>query len=302
MRLALTAFVAAALVAAAIFIWMMLPGRTVVVIPEGMSSQSAGMAERGAYLIRAGGCISCHSDKKHAGALLAGGRELETPFGVFVTPNLTPDRDTGIGSWTDEDFVRAVLAGEGVHGEQLYPVFPYTSYSAMTVEDALAIKAYLFSLPAVKNDVPPHRLTFPFSWRGLMKAWKLLFFAGPSVLQPDASKDAAWNRGRYIVTALGHCAECHSPRNSFGAIDGSAWLKGNRNGPEGWAVPALVGPSKSNFAQWSVEEIAEYLKSGGKPDFDSAQGPMAEVIADDTKHLTDEDRLAVAHYLKSLNP
>jgi mono/diheme cytochrome c family protein len=301
MRLVLAMLLAAVVLAAAIFVWMALPARTQIAIPAGLSSQSAGMAERGAYVIRAGGCISCHTDKKHGGALLAGGRELETPFGVFVTPNLTPDRDTGIGAWTDEDFVRALLAGEGTHGEQLYPVFPYTSYSCMSIADALAIKAYLFSLPPVKREIASHRLNFPFSWRGLMSGWKLLFFSGPSELKDDPSRDATWNRGRYLVTALGHCAECHSPRNVFGAIDHAADLKGNRNGPEGWAVPALVGPSKSNFAQWSVEEIAEYLKSGGKPDFDSAQGPMAEVIADDTRHLTDEDRLAVARYLKSLN-
>lgn len=302
MRFALIALLAAALVAAAIFVWMGLPGGTTVVLPDGLSSQATGMAARGAYVIRASGCVSCHTDKKHAGALMAGGRELETPFGVFITPNLTPDRETGIGAWSDEDFVRALLAGEGAHGEQLYPVFPYTSYSQMTVADALAIKAYLFSLPAVTRDVAPHRLGFPFSWRGVMKVWKLLFFAGPTVLPEDASKDASWNRGRYIVTALGHCAECHSPRNVFGAMDGSAYLRGNRKGPEGWAVPALVGPSKSHFAQWSVEEIAEYLKSGVKPDFDSAQGPMAEVIADDTKYLAEEDRLAIARYLKSLSP
>ena len=169
----------------------------------------------------------------------------------------------------------------------------------MTVGDMLAIKAYLFSLPPVTHAVGSHRLNFPFSWRGLMKGWKLLYFIPQTY--PTPSKDASIARGQYIVIALGHCAECHSPRNSFGAMDGSAWLKGNRHGPDGWAVPALVGPSKSNFAQWSVAEIAEYLKSGGKPDFDSAQGPMAEVILDDTKHLTDDDRLAVAHYLKSLN-
>jgi mono/diheme cytochrome c family protein len=302
MRFVLTALVAAAFAAAAIFVWLRAPSRTAIDLPAGLSSQSAGMVERGAYLIRAGGCISCHTDKKHAGALMAGGRELETPFGVFVTPNLTPDRDTGIGSWTDEDFVRALKAGEDDQGEQLYPVFPYTSYASMTVEDALAIKAYLFSLPGVTHDVGSHRLTFPFSWRGLMKVWKVLFFVPQTPPSPSPSEDASVTRGRYIVTALGHCAECHSPRNSFGAMDGSAWLKGNRYGPDGWAIPALVGPSKSNFAHWSVEEIAEYLKSGGKPDFDSAQGPMAEVIQDDTTHLTEEDRLAVAHYLKSLNP
>lgn len=301
MRLPAYVGLAAVLVAAAVFVWLSLPAATHIVQPDGLSSASVGMVQRGGYLIRAGGCISCHTDRKHGGSLLAGGREMDTPFGTFVTPNLTPDKVTGIGNWTDQDFLRALLAGEGVHGEELYPVLPYTSYSRMKVEDALAIKAYLGSLTPVSSGVFAHRLKFPFSWRGLMKGWKLLFFAPPVPLSDDKTMDAAWNRGHYIVTVLGHCGECHTPRNLFGAPDTSVNLRGNRYGPDGWKVPALVGPSKSNFTQWSVEEIAEYLKSGVKPDFDSAQGPMAEVIEDDTKHLTDEDRLAVAHYLKSLN-
>jgi mono/diheme cytochrome c family protein len=260
------------------------------------------MVEKGAYVVSAGGCISCHTDRKHGGKAFAGGRALATPFGTFYSPNITADAETGIGRWSDEDFVRALQRGEDTQGEHLYPVFPYTSYSKMTVEDMLAAKAYLFSLQPVHAPESNHVILFPLSWRPLMKAWKMLFFTGAAPMANDVSHDGAWNRGRYLVTALGHCAECHSPRGFAGAIDESAPLSGNRSGPDGWVVPALVGATKSNFTHWSVEEIAEYLKTGVKPDFDSAQGPMAEVIEDNTKFLTEDDRRAIAIYLKALKP
>lgn len=293
MRLLRLAIIGALVTGALVLVWLSVPSGSPVVIPEGSSSRNPGMAERGAYVVRAAGCISCHWDRKGGGIAFAGGRALTTPFGVFYSPNLTPDVETGIGGWSDEDFVRAVTLGEGIHGEQLYPVFPYTSYSAMRVRDVLAIKAYLFTLKPVKAPRLDNKISFPFSWRALMKGWKLLFV--------DSPQNADWPRGEYLVRALGHCGQCHTPRNVFGALDGGAHLQGNRSGPDGWRVPALVGATKSNFADWSVEEIAEYLKSGVKPDFDSAQGPMAEVIEDNTKHLTSEDRRAIALYLKSLN-
>lgn len=288
------------LVGAAVLVWLLLPSHSPVTIPEGVASTNAGMAERGAYLVRAAGCITCHTNAKGGGQAFAGGVPLKTPFGTFYSPNITPDKDTGIGAWSDEDFVRALTMGEGVHGEQLYPVLPYTSYNAMRVEDVLAIKAYLASLPPIAAPQTPNEISFPFTWRALLKGWKFLFFEGAAPLADDSSKDPSWNRGRYLV-AVGHCAECHTPRNNFGAREKSAELEGNPQGPENWKVPALKGAKATDFAQWSVEEIAEYLKSGAKPDFDSAQGPMAEVIKDGTQHLTDEDRQAIAHYLKSLN-
>lgn len=290
---------AALVVGAAVLVWLLPPASTPVEIPSGVSSANAGMVQRGAYVTRIAGCIACHTAK--GGVPFAGGRALSTPFGTFHAPNITPHKVSGIGSWTDLDFLRAVMEGEGVHGEQLYPVFPYTSYSRMTPEDVLSIKAYLFSLAPVDSRVPANELSFPYSWRALMKAWKVLFFDGASPLAADASRSAAWNRGRYLVMAPGHCGECHTPRNFLGAPDDTNALRGNSAGPEGWAVPALVGPGKGSFAQWSVEEISEYLKTGGKPDFDSAQGPMKEVIEENTRFLSDEDRAAMAEFLKSLN-
>jgi len=292
--------IAALVTGAAILLWLLLPSRSSVAIPSGVSSASAGMAERGAYLVRAAGCVSCHWDKKNRGAPFAGGLALVTPFGTFYSPNITPDRQTGIGAWSDEDFVRALTWGEGVHGEELYPALPYVSYSQMRVEDVLAIKAYLMTLAPISAPRKTNDVAFPFSWRALMKGWKRLFFAGASPLQDDAARDAIWNRGRYLVVALGHCAECHTPRNSLGARIEAENLQGNKSGPAGWKVPALVGPAAKEFASWSVEETAAYLKSGQKPDFDSVQGPMAEVIEDGTAHLSDDDRRAIATYLKWL--
>ena len=291
---------AALSVGAAVTVWIALPAHTAVHMPAGVSSTDAGMAERGAYLVRAGGCISCHWDRKGGGKPFAGGLAFPSPYGTFYSPNITPDNETGIGGWSDEEFVRALTEGEGVHGEQLYPVLPYTSYFAMKPEDALAIKAYLASLEPVSAARRANDLSFPFSWRAVMKVWKLLFFDGARPLAEDPARDATWNRGRYLVVALGHCAECHTPRNAFGAQIADKQLQGNAKGPGGGKVPALVGAGARDFASWSVEEIAAYLKSGAKPDFDSAQGPMAEVIEDNTKHLSDQDRNAIALYLKSL--
>ena len=287
-------------VGAAGFVWLLVPSRAMVEIPVGVSSANAGLAERGAYLVRASGCVSCHWDKKRGGQPFAGGLALKTPFGTFHSPNITPDKATGIGAWSDEDFVRALTEGQGVHGEELYPVFPYTSFAAMTVADALAIKAYLFTLSPVNAPRRDDDVAFPFSWRPLMKGWKLLFFGGAKPLADDPSRDATWNRGRYLV-AVGHCGECHTPRGFLGAQIAERNLQGNPQGPEGWKVPALAGGNAKEFASWSVDEIAQHLKTGTKPDFDNTQGPMDEVIQDATKHLTDGDRRAIALYLKSLD-
>lgn len=287
------------LAGAGILAWLMLPLRAEVDIPPGMSSAEPGMAERGAYLVRAAGCVSCHWDRKGGGKPFAGGRPLNTPFGTFFAPNITGDERNGIGRWSDEDFVRALIHGQGIHGEELYPVFPYTTYTRMTAEDALAIKAYLVSLAPQPAPREANYVAFPFSWRPLLKAWKAMFF-DDEPLAYDPRRSATWNRGHYLVEALGHCGECHTPRGELGQIDAKRPLHGNPDGPDGWKIPALVGPG-SQLAAWSVEEIEEYLNSGAKPDFDSAQGPMAEVIEDSTKHLTEEDQNAIALYLKSLN-
>ena len=293
--------VAGVVLAGGVLAWLAWPATGGIELPAGVSSANPGMADRGAYLVRAAACLPCHWDKKNGGQRFAGGRELKTPFGIFYTPNITPDGETGIGKWSDAEFVRALTHGVGRSGEQLYPTFPYTSYRYMKIEDALAIKAYLSTQNAVHHPNKPHALSFPYSWRALVKGWKLLYFSAPRPVIDEPGRDASWNRGRYLVTAVGHCAECHSPRDAQGAMLPGAWLHGNPKGPDGWKVPALAGPGAKEFSGWTQAQIANYLKSGEEPNFDSAEGPMAEVIAEGTKYLTDEDRLAIADYLKSLS-
>ncbi len=301
MRAALLALAAGGLLCAlAVVLWLVQPARTAVHLPIGLSSSSEGMLGRGAYMVRAAGCVSCHTDVSPGSELFAGGRALETPFGTFRAPNITPDIETGIGGWSDEDFVRAVMFGEGVRGEHLYPVFPYTSYVRMTLPDVLAIKAYLFSRKPVRAPVQPGAVSFPYSWRPFLRVWKFLHVQDADAVDPGLGREAAWERGRYLVEGPGHCGECHSPRGFLGAVDPGRALQGNREGPEGWAVPALAGARARGFAQWSADDIETYLETGEKPDFDSAQGPMKEVIQENTRFLTAEDRRAMAVFLKSL--
>ena len=294
-------FLAGLLLAVGVFAWLEWPSTALDAIPAGISSANPGMADRGAYLVRAAACLPCHWDKKNGGQRFAGGREIKTPFGSLYSPNITPDGESGIGKWSDAEFIRALKHGVGRGGEQLYPAFPYTSYRYMTVEDALAIKAYLSTQNAVHRPDTRHTLRFPYSWRAVVKVWKLLHLDETQALAREPKQDASWNRGHYLVSALGHCAECHSPRDAQGAMIANAWLQGNRQGPEGWKVPALTGPGVKDFANWTREQIAAYLETGATPDFDSAQGPMSDVISEGTKYLTAEDRLAIADYLKSLS-
>lgn len=281
--------------------WLAWPARTYVQLPSGLSSSAEGMIERGAYMVRVAGCVACHTDTQRGGQPFAGGRALETAFGTFHAPNITPDVTTGIGRWSDEDFVRAVMHGEGRDGQHLYPVFPYTSYSRMHVEDVVAIKAYLFTLPPVRASVPENNVGFPYSWRGLMRGWKLLYLDASPLPETVEGRSAEWVRGRQIVEGPGHCGECHTPRGVLGGVDASRALQGQAEGPEGWRVPALSGPRAAGFAQWTMEEVETYLDTGEKPDFDTAQGPMKEVIGESTRFLRPEDRQAMALFLKSLN-
>ncbi len=256
-------------------------------------------AEHGAYVFTSAGCASCHTMEK-GGAFLAGGRELKTDFGSFFTPNITPDTETGIGGWSDKDFLRAMREGVSPEGDHYYPTFPYTSYSRMSDEDLLDLKAYLATVPAVRNEVRDHDLHFPFNIRMSMVGWKLLFFDG-NRFEPNPAKSDAWNRGAYLVNGPGHCGECHSPRNILGAVDNDRALSGNKNGPEGDAVPNITrGPG--GIGDWTEDEIVVALEIGVMPDGDFLGGAMTDVIDENTGKLSDEDRRAIATYLTSLPP
>ncbi len=267
--------------------------------PASLAADEAGATERGAYLVRAGGCVTCHTAKD--GETFAGGRPLKTPFGTFLSPNITPDRETGIGAWTDDKFVRALRDGVRPDSAHYFPVFPYTTYTRMTHADALAIKAYLFSLAPVARPNRDHDVGFPFNWRLLQAGWKLLFFdAGEYV--PDPAQSTEWNRGAYLVEALSHCGECHTRRNAFGALDRDMWLAGNVDGPDGVFVPNITPDKETGIGDWSEGDIVQLLKTGFKPNFDDVQGTMGEAVEDGLKYLTDADLKAIAVYLRALPP
>jgi mono/diheme cytochrome c family protein len=228
---------------------------------------------------------------------LGGGLAIPSPFGTFYAPNISPDPNDGIGRWTEADFVTAVLKGTSPDGVQYFPAFPYTSYQHAKVDDVRDLFAYLQTLAPVAGKVRDHDIPFPFSIRRNVGIWKWLFMDGKPFVA-DAAHSAAWNRGAYLVNGLGHCAECHSPRNFLGGIVKAQRLAGGPNlEGEGW-VPNI--PQKG-LADWSVKDIAYFLETGQPPDGDSAGGSMARVIRN-TSQLSGEDRAAMADYLKSLPP
>jgi len=249
---------------------------------------------RGEYLLRAGGCVSCHTAA--GGLKLAGGRALAMPFGTFYSPNITPDPETGIGRWTDAQFLRALREGVRPDGANYFPVFPYPSFTGITDSDALAIKAYLFSVPAVRQDNRPHDVIFPFSWRVLQTGWKLLFFT-PGPFQPAPERSAAYNRGAYLVTSLAHCGECHTPRNFLGALRSGQWLAGTPDGPDGQLVPNITPDPGTGIGRWQKEDVVELLKTGTTPEQSKVKGAMKETIEDGLKYLSDGDLEAIADYL-----
>jgi mono/diheme cytochrome c family protein len=276
----------------------------------GGSAQAAGEApagdgasdsvSRGAYIFNAAGCLGCHTDEKGGGRPLAGGRALATPFGTFYTPNITPDPVNGIGRWSDADFVRALREGLRPDGAHLFPAFPYASYTRMTDRDLLDLKAYLFSRPAVAAPNRPHDLTPPFSWRFLVPIWQWMYLT-PGPVPDDPARPPAWNRGRYLVDALGHCAECHSPRTLLGGLDSDRYLAGNPDGPDGDKVPGITGgKGKGGIGGWSDGDLTLFLEAGLTPEGDVAGGAMGEVVRNTTSKLTADDRAAIVAYLKTV--
>ena len=235
------------------------------------------------------------------GAPLAGGRALKTPFGTFYSPNITPDPVHGIGGWSDDDFVRALREGIGPDGSHYYPSFPYTSYTRMRREDMLAIKDYLFSRDAVARPNRPHELPWYLSFRRLLPFWKLMFF-DEGEFEEVADRSAEWNRGAYLVLALGHCAECHSPRNQLGAIDDRMRFAGTHSGPGGEAVPNITPDVQTGIGDWSRDDVVYFLQTGATPDGDYTGGEMAEVIDEGAGRLDRSDLEAMAEYMQSIPP
>ena len=272
-----------------------------LLLAPGTAIAEEGPVARGAYLADAAGCANCHTDSAHNGQPYAGGLALATPFGTFYSPNITPDPDTGIGRWTDAQFLRALRDGVRPDGANYFPVFPYTSFTGIADEDARAIKAFLFSLKPVWQANRPHDVSFPFSWRFLQTFWKWLFFT-PGPFRPDPEASDAENRGAYLVTALAHCGECHTPRNFLGGLEKSRWLAGAPSPePGGKRAPNITPDRDTGIGAWSEDDILTLLTDGHTPDFDEVGAPMSAVVKD-TARLTEEDRRAIAAYLKSVPP
>lgn len=271
------------------------------VLAPGAAAQDDAALARGEYVFRAAGCESCHTDRAGGGEWLAGGRVLETPVGRFVSPNITPDPETGIGGWSEADLARALRHGIAPDGWHYYPAFPYPAYSGMTDADIGDLKAFLDSVPAVRNPTARHELAWPYGWRILLGLWKLVGFS-PGPFQPDPARSPAWNRGAYLVTVLGHCGECHTPRGWFGLPDEERALAGTREGPDGKRVPNITPDPDTGIGGWSARDVVRLLRRGFDPEGDDVQGAMAEVVAHGTRYLRADDLEAIAVYLLGLAP
>lgn len=258
-----------------------------------------GDAARGARVFWAGGCASCHVEEGAAAAdparpVLGGGHVLDTPFGRFVGPNISPDPEHGIGGWTLTQFADAVQRGVAPDGRHYYPVFPYTSYARMTPQDVVDLKAFLDTLPRSARPSEPQQLAFPYSVRRGIGLWKRRYADAAPILPTN---DPALERGRYLVEALGHCGECHTPRDRYGGLERTRWLAGAANPTGSGSVPGLTPAT----LDWSAGDIAYYLETGFDPTFDSAGGSMAEVVRN-MGRLPAEDRAAIAAYIKAVPP
>ncbi len=257
--------------------------------------QKFSQTERGRYLATLADCVACHT-KKDGRQPFAGGRPIETPFGNIVSANITPDSETGIGSWTDEQFDNAVRRGVRPDGARLYPAMPYTSYTKMSHDDVQAIRAYLATVPPVQNPVATNQLPFPFSIRTGMRGWDALFFR-PGEFKEDKGKSPEWNRGAYLVTGPGHCGACHTPKNMLGADKNSEALQGSQ--VQGWFAPDITNDQVRGLGTMSGDDIVSLLKTGHNR-LATVTGPMSEEVEDASSHFNDPDLKAIAAYLKSL--
>jgi len=249
---------------------------------------------RGKALTEAGDCASCHT--ADPAKPFAGGKRIDTPFGGIHSPNLTPDRTTGLGAWSDDDFYRALRFGVARDGSPYYPAFPYPNFTKLTRQDIFAIRAYLATLTPVSNSPRPPELRFPFNYRFVMRGWNWLFFK-PGILMPDQQKSAEWNRGRYLVEGVAHCGACHTPKNMFGADRRGQAYGGGR--VAGMFAPRLDSAERSGLKSWSVQDIAEYLQSGRNAKSHAGE-LMSEVVVNSTSKMSDADVRAIAVYLKDL--
>jgi mono/diheme cytochrome c family protein len=271
------------------------------IVPDTAIAPRVADLKNGETLFNIGGCASCHAaDAKNTPLVLGGGHELKTAFGTFVVPNISSDAKAGIGAWSEAEFLTAMINGVGRNGEHLYPAFPYTSYQRMRINDVRDLFMYLKTLPAVAESAGPHKLGFPFNIRRTLGIWKLLFLDGKP-FEANAAQSAAFNRGAYLVEGPGHCAECHSKRNPLGGITADGRMAGGPN-PEGKGfIPNISQHPRDGLGDWSVKDFEYLLKAGGIPAGGTVADEMEDVVGNTSK-LSDDDRRAMAEYLKSLPP
>ncbi|HKF10416.1 MAG TPA: cytochrome c [Xanthobacteraceae bacterium] len=293
-KIAMLAVIVAVIAAAAL--WVISSPAT---IPASALASYAPNLDNGKIMFHAGGCATCHATPNQEDKTrLGGGFALKSPFGTFFPPNISPDRDDGMGAWSEANFVTAMWKGTSPDGSHYYPVFPYTSYQRMKIEDVRDLFAYLKTLPPVKGKTPEHDLPFYLKIRRMLAVWKFLFLDSEQ-FKPDPSKSAQLNRGAYLVNGPGHCAECHSPRNFLGGTIASQRFTGGPDpeGGDGW-VPNITPAEIGDYSQGDIERI---LETGDLPNGDTIGGAMAAVVGNISK-LSTEDRSAIAAYLKSLPP
>ena len=284
-------------VLAVVAYWFVLP----VLAPPVRTIDFSGIEgdpKRGAYILAAAGCIACHTDQKSGGGFLAGGPALNTPFGTFYAPNITPHPKSGIGGWSRDEFARAMTSGISPKGAHYFPSFPYTSYTGMRAQDIADLKRYLDTVAPIGQDNRPHDISWPFSDRRFLNGWKWLFFK-PGVFMPDRKTTAQVQRGAYLVNVLGHCGECHTQRNVFGGRSGNL-LAGNTRGPDGEPVPGISGLTTRKTDAWTKDELITALQLGMTRSGDFLGASMAEVIQNSTSKLTAQDVAAMVEFLDTL--
>lgn len=252
---------------------------------------------RGRYLTIAANCQACHT--VDGGTPFAGGRPFPTDFGTIYSTNITPDAETGIGSWSDADFLRAMHEGVAKDGTRLYPAFPYAAYTYLTEEDVLAIKSYLFTIPAVNYTAPENSLRWPYNQRWLMGIWSKMYNPNER-FEPVADQSAEWNRGAYLSEALGHCGDCHTPRTMLQALDNRSKFSGGL--ADGWRAYNLTSDEESGIGAWSAEQVEQYLRTGRSAEHGTAFGPMALAVHLSFQELTPSDVKAIVTYIRSVPP
>lgn len=265
-------------------------------MPAGTQATGVEAIARGAYLARAGDCQACHTAR--GGAPFAGGRAIHTPFGTIHAPNITPDKETGIGTWSADDFWRALHNGKGKDGKLLYPAFPYPNYTKIARADSDALHAYFMSLPPERQANREPELHFPFNQRALLVFWRALYFR-PGVYEEQAQQNAEWNRGAYLVQGLGHCSACHTPRDILGATSDRRDLAGGMIPMLDWYAASLTGESEAGLGNWDTQQLVDLMKTGISAR-GVVSGPMSEVVRESLQHLSNKDLHAMAVYLKSL--